>query len=165
MQAVTLELVTPVPQGAHWLIRKQVHNLASQTASQHFYHRLRWAVDGRRLTAPLLRKQLGCTLHSGKHVQTGLSKQKGCEPLISCAREVHTHTPHTHTHTHTQHTHNTHTHTTHTQHTHTHNTHNTHTTHTHTHTHTHTPTHTHTHTPPTHTPPTHTHTHIAYRYT
>ena len=91
MQAVTLELVTPVPQGAHWLIRKQVHNLASQIASQHFYHRLRWAVDGRRLTAPLLKKQLGCALHSGKHVQTGLSKQKGCEPLISCAREVHTH--------------------------------------------------------------------------
>ena len=87
MQAVTLELVTPVPQGAHWLIRKQVHNLASQIASQHFYHRLR----------PLLRKQLGCALHSGKHVQTGLSKQKGCEPLISCAREVH---PRTHTHTH-----------------------------------------------------------------
>ena len=55
MQAVTLELVTPVPQGAHWLIRKQVHNLASQIASQHFYHRLRWAVDGRRLTAPLLK--------------------------------------------------------------------------------------------------------------
>ena len=54
MQAVTLELVTPVPQGAHWLIRKQVHNLASQIGSQHFYHRLRWAVDGRRLTAPLL---------------------------------------------------------------------------------------------------------------
>ena len=92
MQAVTLELVTPVPPGAHWLIRKQVHNLASQIASQHFYHRLRWAVDGRRLTAPLLKKQLGCTLHSGKHVQTGLNKQKGCEPLISCAREVHTHT-------------------------------------------------------------------------
>ena len=99
MQAVTLELVTPVPQGAHWLIRKQVHNLASQIASQHFYHHLRWAVDGRRLTAPLLKKQLGCALHSGKHVQTGLSKQKGCEPLISCAREVHTHTD-TDTHTH-----------------------------------------------------------------
>ena len=26
MQAVTLVLVTPVPRGAHWLIRKQVHS-------------------------------------------------------------------------------------------------------------------------------------------
>ena len=26
MQALTLVLVTPVPQGAHWLIRKQVHS-------------------------------------------------------------------------------------------------------------------------------------------
>ena len=60
MGAVVLDCYTPtalvVPQGAHWLIRKQVHNLASQIASQHFYHRLRWAVDGRRLTAPLLLK-------------------------------------------------------------------------------------------------------------
>ena len=26
MQTVTLGLVTPVPQGAHWLIRKQAHS-------------------------------------------------------------------------------------------------------------------------------------------
>ena len=26
MQTVTLVLLTPVPQGAHWLIRKQVHS-------------------------------------------------------------------------------------------------------------------------------------------
>ena len=38
----------------------QVHGLASQTASQHIYHRLRWAVEGRVLTAPLLMAQGKC---------------------------------------------------------------------------------------------------------
>ena len=33
MQVVTLVMVTPVPQGAHWLIRMQVHTQAFLSAS------------------------------------------------------------------------------------------------------------------------------------
>ena len=53
----------------------QVHRLGSQLASQPFYHRLRWAVDGRRLTAPLLWRCYDCVSHGilGVTTHTGTS--------------------------------------------------------------------------------------------
>ena len=55
------------------------HNLASQIASQHFYHRLRWAVDDRRLTAP-------CSTHTTQRSKGLQSLRVGVVLLLTIVR-------------------------------------------------------------------------------
>ena len=81
MQAVTLVLVTPVPQGAHWLIRKQVR-LADQARYHHALTVSSLGSDCQACTAPLQTVEVDSKI---------LVFMMDGESLTSCTRGVHTH--------------------------------------------------------------------------